>query len=428
MTVQRSDNSTEAMDSIRLAIKERGPIPFDDFMRLALYGPGGYYSSGSPVSASDDFFTAPAAHPAFGALIAVQLWEMWQLLGEPKVFTAVEMGAGNGGLAADVTEVAPALGGRFAGALDYQAFDVEPPSKQHFPVRPVEEMPRGIVGCVLSNELLDAMPVRRFEARDGRLQEIFVGLEGGRLVEVLGPPSSSVIEERVGPLLNTLPDRYRGEVNDGLGEWARQVASTLRRGWALTIDYGFDRARLYAPERITGSLRCYYQHTLGQDPLRHVGRQDITAHVDFTALDEAMEGAGLSVAGHAMQSAFLERLGIGEMRDALQAMALARPEMRMNEAGMHALTDPAGMGAFRVAVHSRGVSDVRLTGFAGAQSRSSVGAPLAAPGLAAGQSSPATGLLAPPLLNPTRHINLLGQAQAQPGYFEVQSLEQLFEE
>src|SRR5690606_32223537 len=96
--------------AIRQAIAERGPIPFDRFMQMALYGPGGYYSSGSPVSASGDFFTAPAAHPAFGALIAVQLREMWQLLGMPETFTAVETGAGNGGLAADVTEHAQSLG------------------------------------------------------------------------------------------------------------------------------------------------------------------------------------------------------------------------------------------------------------------------------------------------------------------------------
>ena len=418
-----------AEKSIKEHIRSSGPITLANFMEMALYGRGGFYSSVSPVGASGDYFTAPSAHPAFGALIGLQMREMWQLLDEPAVFTVVEMGAGNGGLAADIMEFVEALDARFAQALDYLALDARPPRKQHYPVKSVAEAPRGITGCVISNELLDAMPVHRFEVRDGRVREIFIGLDGDRLAETPGEPSMGIIEERVGALSHTLPDGYRGEVNTGLDEWASGVASVLRRGWVLTIDYGFDRASLYSPERATGSLRCYYQHTLGQDPLRHVGRQDITAHVDFSAVDEEMTGVGFGTGWHTTQAEFLERLGIGRLRERLLAMRLPRPEARANEAGMHALTDPAGTGGFRVAAHSRNVPAAPLTGF------SPVWAPLAAPGLASGQSLPAietsqlVALPPTPLLKPGRHINLLGAARPQqPGYFEVQSLEELFGE
>ena len=402
--------TTDSERDIRKAIADHGPITFAESMQIALYGPGGYYSSGSPVSASGDFFTSPAAHPLFGALITVQLREMWQRLDSPERFTVVEEGAGNGGLAADIVEFAPRLDPAFATALDYLAFDASPPQRQqHYPVSPMSEIPRQITGCVLSNELLDAMPVHRFEIRNGAPLEIFVGVIDGELAEMLLPPRmphGPLIEQRLKPFLAGLPEGYRGEVNAGLDAWAERQSQTLERGWGLTIDYGFDRATLYRSDRITGSLRCYFQHVLGQEPLRHIGAQDITAHVDFTAVDEAMSAAGLASAGATTQAEFLRRLGIDAAIDQLYSAALPRTAVRANELGIRSLIDPEGMGGFVVAAHSLNAPEKPLTGFSAGST------PHAPPAI--------------PLISRGRHINLAGPQQGQQPYFEVQSLDELF--
>lgn len=398
----------EAESRIRQAITDHGPITFAEFMHAALYGPGGYYASGSPVSASGDYFTAASAHPLFGALIAVQLHQMWQLLGSPGEFIVIEVGAGNGGLAADITEFAPQLDPAFTEALNYLAYDVVPPSHQHYPAKTASELPKGITGCILSNELLDAMPVHRFEVRDGTALELFVDLKDGELVNLALPPSTPLIEERLHPFLPVLPNGYRGEVNTGLDGWAAQQSQVLKKGWTLTIDYGFDRSTLYRPERTTGSLRCYYQHVLSQDPLRHVGKQDITAHVDFTAVDEAMSAYGFSSGGSAPQGTFLSRLGLEQAFARLQEIpGLSRPDRRANEMGIRSLVDAEGMGRFIVTAHGRNAPETALTGFAG-------------------DSEGIDGIPVLPLLSPDRHINLTASRQSAPDYFEVQSLEDLF--
>jgi SAM-dependent MidA family methyltransferase len=400
--------TTNAETRIRQTIADHGPITFAEFMHAALYGEGGYYSSGTPVSANGDYFTSPVAHPLFGALIAVQLLEMWQLLGNPAQFSVVELAAGNGVLAADITQFAPQLDGEFARALDYRAFDLAPPLSQHYPVLPLDELPGGITGCVLSNELLDAMPVHRFEIMSGEVREIFVGLDGGRLVELLMPPSTPLIDQRLKPFLENLPDGYKGEVNSGLDSWAYQQAQVIERGWVLTFDYGFERPALYKPARTGGSLRCYSQHTLGQDPLRQPGRQDITAHVDFTAVGEAMHAAGFATAGTTTQARFLLNLGLDAATERLRHSRLARTVYRANEMGIRSLADPNGMGRFTAAAYGRDAAGLSLSGFRHSP------------------AAPAEFRWNVPLLDPARHINLAGPQALSQAYFEVQSLDDLF--
>ncbi|MDA0676872.1 MAG: SAM-dependent methyltransferase [Chloroflexi bacterium] len=396
----------QAENEIRDAIARRGRITFAEFMRLTLYGPGGYYTSGSPISAAGDYFTSPSAHPAFGALITVQLRDMWQMLGSPDTFTVVEEAAGNGGLAADITEYAVRLDKEFASALDYRALDISPPPRQHFPVAPRDRRPAGITGCLLSNELLDAMPVHRFEVSNGEVQEIFIGLNDDHLVELLHAPSSPEIADRVQPFLSVLPDGYRGEVNTGLARWAAQQAETLDTGWLLAVDYGFDRHTLYKPERMGGSLRCYNQHTLGQDPLRDIGRQDITAHVDFTAVDESLKTNGFKRTGTVIQRDFLANLGMTSLMQKLQETAMPLTVRRKQEAGMQSLVDPAGMGGFLVAAYGRNAPQEPLRGVYGPQNPYDHALPL-------------------PMAVPGRHIDLAG-AQQGAGYFEVPSFDHLF--
>lgn len=338
-------------------------------MGATLYGPDGYYSLSSRIGAEGDYFTAPHAHPAFGALVAVRMRRCWVALGRSREFTVVEMGAGDGLLASDVTAYARRLDAGFAASLRYLASDYAvPPS----PAYPVQRLPTHlpsapppsmrdenapVTGCVISNELLDAMPVHRFVIAGGQVRELFVALDGDRFVEAPGAPSSREIERRVGPFAASLPDGFRGEVNTGIMPWAGQVAKTLGRGFVLTFDYGHDRAALYSPERRAGTLRTYYKHTLGQDPFRRVGEQDMTAHVDFTAVDEAMASQGFDRLAYATQRDFLNGLGIAGMIERLRVPARRdlQQEADANRAGMLELVKPEGIGGFRVAVHGRGV-------------------------------------------------------------------------
>ena len=241
------------------------------------------------------------------------------------------------------------------------------------------QLPPAITGCVLSNELLDAMPVHRFVIEGGHVRELYVTLKNGNFAEEAGEPPTPDIEKRLGPLARSLPDGYRGEVNLGVSAWAEQVSRALARGFVLTIDYGHDRAALYSPERRHGTLRTYYRHTLGHDPLRHIGEQDMTAHVDFTAVDEALAARGVAKAGHATQREFLLRLGLDSFIRRLRGTCRSQAEADANRAGMIELVKPEGMGAFKVAVHRKGIGPVRIAGLdrpAGAASGDGLPMPL----------------------------------------------------
>ena len=375
MTPLRSRPGDDAplLTTLRERIRSAGRITFPEFMEAALYAPsGGYYSRPGRIAPSGDFFTSPAAHPAFGALICIQLREMARLLDDPDPFTVFEAGAGDGALARDVAAYAAELDPGFAGRLRYVAVDraatkqgapqsADTPRRETVQARDLPFKP--VVGCVLSNELLDSFPVHRFAVRDGAVREVYVALDGDRFVEEEGPPSTPAIEARLASLANPLPDGYRGEVNLGLDAWAEDVSSALDRGFVLTIDYGHAAADLYGPDRSSGTLRCYYRHTLGGDPLRHVGEQDITAHVDFSAMDAAVRSRGFRRAGATTQGEFLGALGLRSMIRRLRALCGTQAALDANRMAMLALVKPEGLGAHKVVAHAKGIDGPPLTGF-----------------------------------------------------------------
>ena len=348
--------------AIRGRIASHGPITFAEFMALALYHPaGGYYTDSSPIGASGDYFTSPIAHPAFGALIAVQLRRMWELLGSPPIFGVVEAGAGTGRLARDIIGYAPIVSESFARSLRYMALDryaVVPPGGPRPYLQQVvaSTVPlRGVVGCFISNELVDSLPVHRFRIVDGEIMEMLVGLDcHGRLIEVQGPPSTPALGRRLESLGLTLPEGFRGEVNLEARRWLAGVADSLERGFVLTIDYGCEARELYSALHAGGTLRTYRNHLPTDSPLDRVGEQDITAHVDFSLLSTEGRLLGLETVSLRTQERFLRDQGFDRMMTALRGSGLPQGQRDANAMAMLQLVDPQGLGRFKVLVQEKG--------------------------------------------------------------------------
>ncbi|HLJ80191.1 MAG TPA: SAM-dependent methyltransferase [Ktedonobacterales bacterium] len=394
-------------------IAHNGSMTFARFMAVALYHPTlGYYNGGGqgrePLGWSGDYFTSGDVHPLWGWALARQLHQMWELLGHPARFDVIEPGAGRGLLARETWRYALARAPEWAAALRYTLVDRSAPDS---PLRQARErrlladlaalaipdggirwantladaIPDGpITGCVVANELVDALPVHIVEHCGGALREVYVTLDEqtGALAEVLGPPSAP----EVASYLNTYripwrryPDGWRAEVCVEAIAWMREVAAILRRGFTLTIDYGDTARRLYTPERWRGTLAVYARHQMGERPLARPGGQDLTAHVNFTALVEAGRAGGLRLAGLTTQGELLRRLGIVEEMEAIgtrlypaadterhtdrgQADYLRRMSLR---GAVSTLLDPRGLGGFRVLTQQRGVPGASraLTGF-----------------------------------------------------------------
>ncbi len=359
-----------AESEARRRIGELGKITFAEYMSVALYWPhGGYYTGREPVGAQGDYYTSPAVHPAFGALLAVQLFQMWREMDSPSPFTVLELGAGNGLLCRDVTAYAKELPQEFAAALRYVCLDRRTPD-------PIEKgipgtgrvmadgLPfQGIHGCILSNEYLDAFPVHQVTMTAGGLQEVFVSVEGEDLVEVLGEPSDTRLAGRLDDLGITLAEGQTAEINLELERWTHEVTGALERGYVLTIDYGRTAPDLYDPEaRPRGTLVTYHQHLQTDAPLTMIGRQDVTAQVDFTSTARAGEKGGLETLGLVTQREFLSNLNLGILRQRLSSQSLSPRQMQANRAGIMDLARPGGLGDFKVLIQGKGMGSKRLWG------------------------------------------------------------------
>jgi len=352
-------------------------MTFAEFMGVALFWPqGGYYLGPKPIGASGDYYTSPMAHPAFGALLAHQLFQMWQLLSCPAKFTVVETGAGNGMLCHDVVAHSAHLPPEFRRSLRYICLDRRPAAGAEKSLAGTDGMPlvaraavgglpvRAFVGCVLSNEFLDSFPVHQVTVRQGNFWEVYVGLRGEELVEIIGEPSTPALAARLADLGIEMAEGQTAEINLGLDQWARQVAAALDTGFVLTIDYGDRAEQLYSPERrLRGTLTTFHRHTQTDSPLRHIGRQDITSQVDFTSVVNAGRRAGLEVLGFSTQGQFLSSLGLHQFRRSLASLGMPDSIIQANRAGMLDLARPGGLGDFKVLAHGKGVGQLALWGF-----------------------------------------------------------------
>ncbi|HLZ86500.1 MAG TPA: SAM-dependent methyltransferase [Puia sp.] len=299
-------------------IRIHGPLSFHDFMEMALYYPGqGYYAAPrDKIGEAGDFYTSPCLTSLFGETIAGQLEEMWVLLG-CRPFTIVECGAGQGLLCRDILHRLRANSQLF-GHLQYIIIEKSEWMRQkeqkllaaegflpklHW-ADSLRSLPH-IHGCILSNELVDNFAVHQVVMQD-ELMEVFVGYDEG-FVEVLRP-ASAPLKEYLQELRITLPKGYRAEINLEATEWIHDISSALSSGFVLTIDYGHSAADLYS--RRTGTLACYHQHQVHHCPYDFIGEQDITTHVNFSALDHWGRRYGLEYCGYTSQARFLQGLGL----------------------------------------------------------------------------------------------------------------------
>lgn len=376
-------------EELKAAIRERiaaeDRIPFREFMAMALYHPQhGYYSSPRQrMGRHGDYLTSPEVNPIFGSLVAKQLAQMWQAMGEPQPFTIVEMGAGSGLLARDILAWASRRAPDFFQALKYCLIEVNDwlVENQRRLLHQVDAsltkaswLPsleaiaaESVSGCFLSNELIDSFPVHRVAVRDGRLHELYVGWQEERFVESLGPPFTPLLGdyfERLGLLPG---EGCSAEVNLEALEWMKAVASALRRGFVLTFDYGYPAEELYARWRKDGTLLCFYRHNPSTDPYARLGRQDMTSHVDFTSLVQAGREHGLEPLGLTSQSRFLAALGIAAGLERQADGELSLEEYYARRRAVTELIDPASLGRIKVLIQAKGVGQPKLWGLEGSE-------------------------------------------------------------
>ena len=290
-------------------------------MEAALYHPdGGYYTARERIGGAGDFYTSPSVHPAFGALLAVQLLQMWKLLGQPSPFTVAEPGAGNGLLCRDIAAAAAGLPDGFARSLRYVCLDRRGNAGYERGLPGVSRLAatglplRGMVGCIFSNELLDAFPVHQVTVEGGRLREVYVTLDDAEFATETGEPSTPLLARRLADLGIELAGGQTAEVNLALDGWVEAAAQSLERGFVLTIDYGRPAEELYsAEERFRGTLTTFAAHLQTDQPLERIGQQDMSAQLDFTSLVRTGRQSGLDFLGYASQSAFLHNLGLAQL-------------------------------------------------------------------------------------------------------------------
>lgn len=386
----------EALAS-RIAESPQHRITFAQYMDMVLYHPAhGYYATKTEkIGVQGDFFTSPLLGADFGELLAKQFVQMWEILGKPVPFSLVEMGAGQGILAGDILKYLKLHYSESFAVLDYTIVEKSSALRQEqqqrlqeFSLRwcNLEEIStNSITGCFFSNELVDALPVHQFTLQQGRLREIYVttknltpqppSLAGKGEMEGKGEIANiefiEVIDELFTPelakyfdlvgielLSRAYPDGYRSEVNLAALDWLKMVGDKLQRGYVLTIDYGYPASRYYSPTRSQGTLQCYYQHRHHDNPYINIGRQDITAHVDFTALERWGDRCGLQKIGFTQQGLFLMALGIGDRIAAVSNITgQSIQEILRRREALHQLINPQGLGGFGVLVQSKGLTE-----------------------------------------------------------------------
>jgi SAM-dependent MidA family methyltransferase len=361
-------------------IEERGPIPFSQFMEWCLYHPeDGYYQSERiGIGRDGDFYTGPCVHPLFGGLIAKQLSQMSERLGGAS-FDVAEQGGGKGFLCKDILHWAKQKAPAFYERLRYHLIEASPHLVKEQRERLGEHQKKGkvfwidpeafekgkavIEGCFLSNELVDAFPVHQVIFDHGILKEIYVTQHHGQLKEQWGELSDPRIASYFQSMDVALQEGQRAEVNLKALDWVEKVARCLKKGFALTIDYGDLAKELYGPLRREGTLLCYYQHRTSENPYERLGEQDITSHVNFSGLIQKGEEVGLHFAGLVPQYQFLLALGLLQEMESLGREMSETDALQLRLSLKHLIEPEMGMGeVFKVLIQHKGMDQPPLDG------------------------------------------------------------------
>lgn len=365
---------TPLVELLAERIRRFGPITFGDYMRECLYHPAhGYYSKAESKRFAD-YYTSADVHPIFARLLAGQFAEMWEQLGSPAEFMLVEAGAGVGRFAAQVLDFCEAKLPAFYEALRYIAMERSASRREQAAIHSQRhgaaghftasaEIPAHIaVGCVFSNELADALPVHRVVMDGGAMKEIFVGFRDGRFVDVVAPLSTCAISEYFAAQNITLFEGQHAEAGLEACDWIGEIGRRLERGYVLTIDYGHPAAELFDEHHMRGTLLAYRNHRTSEDFYASPGEQDLTAHVNFTALELWGKRAGLETAGFTSQTAFLLALGQGNEFADLYDERQSEAEHTKARLQLKTLIHPEGMGErFHVLIQRKDVGASRLT-------------------------------------------------------------------
>ena len=368
-------------------------ITFAQFMEIVLYDSRyGYYSAhAKTIGSYGDYYTSPHLGSHFGELLGEQFFDMWQLLGCPNPFSLVEMGSGQGVLAGDILVYIKNTYPLFLHSLRYIMIEISPKLRSFqkkllhsltgfegkIQWKSLDEISKNsIVGCIFSNELVDAFPVHLVEIQNRMLNEIYVVASQhdkgcvAHFQEEVGELSTSRIADyfsRLGTHFESevYPNGYRTEVNLVSVDWLKAMSEKLLYGYLLTIDYGYSNSQYYSPKRSRGTLACYHRHSVSDNPYLQLGEQDITAHVNFTALEYWGELFGLQRLGFTRQGPFLMSLGLGQKLAELSISPDAAAPTDIQDIlhrrhTLHVLMNPHGLGNWGVLIQGKGLSAKQL--------------------------------------------------------------------
>jgi len=359
---------------IKDRIKKEGEISFRDFMDMALYYPElGYYTSPEEkIGGYGDFFTASELDRAFGELLGKQFAQIYTKL-EEKNFQIVEIGAGKGYLAFDILQFLHENHPQIFKNTTYIIIEKSPyhikTQKEILSVFENVEWVQDIIdfedesitGVIFSNELFDSFPVHLIRKLKGKIYEVFINVdEDNNVHEVLREAPEEILKY-IKELNIDIPEGMQTEINLDASDYIQKIGKKLKKGFVITIDYGYPSGELYKPYRMRGTLLCYYRHRYSENFYENVGMQDITSHVNFSALKYYGMIAGLDFTGFTDQAHFLTNLGLMEIFEKLQEKNDYESFERLNR--LKTLVLPKGMGEkFKVLVQHKNVKDPSIKG------------------------------------------------------------------
>jgi SAM-dependent MidA family methyltransferase len=353
-------------------IKERGLVTFEQFMSMALYDTEfGYYNTEPrKIGREGDFYTSPYLHPVFGAVMARQMKEMWEVMGRPGHFRIVEMGAGAGYFCKDM--LGSLKNTAFFSSLYYSIIEQSPAMRdlQKEILREFRDKVEWvaalhecgpIIGCFFSNELLDAFPVHLVRMED-TLKELYLDYDDEKgFFERTGELGSREIYDYFTEFDIKLAKGYTTEVNLKIRDWLNEINAVLQKGFIMTVDYGYPAWDYYGEDRDRGTLLCYHKHQMNENPYLNIGEQDITAHVNYSAVKKWGEDIGIETAGYCGQGVFMVSLGID---DDIKKIAEGAGDYVFEIARIKKLILPQGMGeSHKVMIQYKGITAPKLQGF-----------------------------------------------------------------